>query len=131
MIEQLSVSTSKRNEYIDITSSIEKAVKKSKVKGGICVVFTPHTTTAITINENADPDVQRDLLMKLDKLASDPKYSHTEGNSDAHVKSSIIGCSETVIIKNSSLLLGTWQCIYFCEHDGPRKRKVFIKVMGD
>ena len=130
MIKEFSVSSSKRNEYIDITPSVQDIVKKSGIKEGICTIFSPHTTAAITINENADPDVKHDILMKVDKLVQDPNYQHIEGNSDAHLKSSIMGCSETVIIKNSSLLLGTWQCIYFCEHDGPRQRKVYINILG-
>ena len=130
MIKELSISTSKRNELIDITKKVNNIVKQSKVKQGICIVYCPHTTAAITINESADPAVQRDILVNLSKLI--PKngdYQHSEGNSDSHIKSSIIGASETLIIKDNNLILGTWQCIYFVEFDGPRQRKVIIKIL--
>lgn len=119
-----------KNDFYDITSMIKDAVAASGVKDGICVVYTPHTTAAITINENADPDVVRDMILGLNKISPDrSEYRHMEGNSPAHIKSSIIGCSETLIINNGNLLLGTWQGVYFCEFDGPRTRKFYVKIM--
>ena len=116
---------------IDITSSVAEAVRESKIDSGLCIVFCPHTTAAITINENADPDVVSDMIMGLEKLAPENlNYRHNEGNSDAHIKSSLVGCSEQIIISGGALVLGTWQGIYFCEYDGPRNRKVHINVIG-
>jgi len=124
----LAVATSKKEELIDITSEIQKLIKKNKIMDGICFIFTPHTTSAITINENADPDVKNDMLKGLDHLGFEKlSFDHLEGNSPAHLKSSIIGCSETVFIENGQIQLGTWQGIYFCEFDGPRTRKVMTK----
>lgn len=115
---------------IDITSEIQNIVKKSGVKDGICVIFVPHTTAGITINENADPDVVRDFLMEINKMVPmSDGYRHTEGNSAAHIKSSMMGFSQTVIVEESRLLLGTWQGIYFMEFDGPRIRKVHVKLI--
>ncbi|MDD5195473.1 MAG: secondary thiamine-phosphate synthase enzyme YjbQ [Candidatus Omnitrophica bacterium] len=126
----IEIKTSKRNEFIDITLQVQGAVKDSKVKEGLCVIFCPHTTAALTINENADPSVQKDILEYMEKLVPVHKnYSHSEGNSDAHIKSSLVGCSVNVIIENSTLVLGTWQGIYFCEFDGPRQRKVYVKII--
>ena len=127
------VDTSRRNELIDITRRVQQAVDRTGVTDGIVVVYTPHTTTAITINENADPDVQHDLLHKLASLApqAEPYYQHGEGNSDSHVKSSLVGTSVTVLIENGKLMLGRWQGVYFCEFDGPRERQVWIKVIKD
>lgn len=123
------LSTGKADFY-EITSMVKDAVASSGVNEGICVIYTPHTTAAITINENADPDVVKDLLLAFDKTFPDrQEFKHTEGNSAAHLKSSVIGCSETVIIKDGRLLLGTWQGIYFCEFDGPRTRKFYVKIM--
>lgn len=117
---------------VDITNEVTEAVSESGVNEGICIVFCTHTTAAITINENADPDVKSDFLMGMDKSFPDlSAFRHSEGNSDAHLKSSAIGASETVIITNGKPLLGTWQGIYFCEFDGPRKRKFYVKVMSD
>lgn len=130
-MHKLNITSVYRNELIDITSRVAGFVADSGVVDGLCVIFTPHTTAAVTINENADPDVQRDIISALSKVF--PQYDnfrHSEGNSDAHLKSSLVGCSETVIIDKGRLLLGTWQGIYFCEFDGPRNRKVYIKVMG-
>lgn len=124
------MSTSEKQELIDVTYDIQKSI--CPVKEGICIVYCPHTTAAITINESADPDVKEDILTKLnDIIPDDPNYKHSEGNSDAHIKSSIIGCSETIMIKEGKLVLGTWQAIYFAEFDGPRKRKIFIKIIKD
>ncbi len=127
MIEQFSIKTSERNEFIDITSQIQGLVEK--VSEGVVTVFVPHTTTGITINENADPDVPRDILKKLeDLIPQHDNYSHMEGNSDAHIKASLFGSSVRVIIKDGQLLLGTWQSIFFCEFDGPRTRKFYVQV---
>jgi secondary thiamine-phosphate synthase enzyme len=130
MISTFSVKTRLHEELIDITSEIQRAVSSSKVSDGICFVYTPHTTAAITINENADPTVQRDILKGLAHLNLESvSFSHMEGNSPSHIKSSIIGCSETLFIESGRLALGTWQGIYFCEFDGPRSRKVFVKIL--
>lgn len=130
MIRTFSVKTRLHEELIDITSEVQRAVNNSKVSDGICFVYTPHTTAAITINENADPTVQRDILKGLAHLNLESvSFSHMEGNSPSHIKSSIIGCSEIVFIEKGSLALGTWQGIYFCEFDGPRSRKVFVKIL--
>lgn len=115
---------------VDITKEVREAVKESGVDEGICVVFCPHTTGAITINENADPDVKSDFILGMDKIFPDMKeFRHAEGNSDAHLKSSSVGASETIIIANGKPLLGTWQGIYFCEFDGPRRRKFYVKLL--
>ncbi len=119
-----------REDLIDITSSVKEAVKRSGVEDGMCIVFCPHTTAAITINENADSDVVSDFLLGMNKAFPERnEFRHMERNSHAHLKSSAVGASETVIINRGSLLLGTWQGIYFCEFDGPRNRKFFVKVM--
>jgi len=132
MIKHLSVSSKSREELIDITSEVMKAVSDSNASDGICVIFTPHTTAAITINENADPDVRRDIIRGLSHLQLEKvDFAHLEGNSPAHVKSSLIGCSETVLIEKGKLILGTWQGIYLCEFDGPRSRKVLVKIIKD
>lgn len=121
MIQQFTLQTSKRNEFIDITARIQDMVEE--VSEGVITVFSPHTTTAVTINENADPDVPRDILKKLEELIPQrDNFSHMEGNSDAHIKASLFGSSVRVIVKDGKLLLGTWQSIFFCEFDGPRTR---------
>ena len=129
-METFSVRTNGHDELIDITAEVKTIVKQKKCDFGICCIYTPHTTAAITINENADPDVQRDLIkgLKHFKLEEVP-FKHMEGNSPSHVKSSLFGCSEVVIIENGSLQLGTWQGIYFCEFDGPRQRKVHVQII--
>ncbi|MFH0975289.1 MAG: secondary thiamine-phosphate synthase enzyme YjbQ [Spirochaetota bacterium] len=130
MMISFSVKTNVREELIDITSEVNKAVKEFKVKDGVCYIYTPHTTAAITINENADPDVRSDMLKGLAHLGLESvRFNHSEGNSPAHIKSSLVGCSEFVILQGGSLKLGTWQGIYFCEFDGPRNRQVFIQVL--
>lgn len=130
MLKLLNLKTNKHMELIDITSEIENIVKKSGVKNGICTVYIPHTTAGITINENADPDVKKDMVMELNKIVPlEDNYRHIEGNSAAHIKASIMGFSQTVIIEEGRLLLGTWQGIYFCEFDGPRNRKVYVKII--
>jgi secondary thiamine-phosphate synthase enzyme len=132
MIEQFTLSTSSRNQLIDITNIVSDYVHRSGIKSGICLVYTPHTTAAITINENADPSVKSDVIRKLtDIFPQNDNYEHSEGNSDAHLKSSALGCSQTLVIENSALLLGTWQGIYFCEFDGRRTRQFYVKVISD
>lgn len=124
------VKTSKSQEFINISSMVREAVKKSGIQDGIVTVFIPHTTAGVTINENADPDVIRDILTTFNRVfPENGDYHHSEGNSHAHIKASIMGSSCTVIVEQGQLLLGTWQGIYFCEFDGPRNRKVFIKVI--
>ena len=120
-----------RNDFYNITAQVRDAVSKSEIQEGIAVVFCPHTTAGITINENADPDVVHDSLFGFDKAFPDrPEFRHGEGNSSAHLKSSTVGASETIIIKDGKLLLGTWQSIYFCEFDSPRNRRFFVKIMA-
>lgn len=129
MLETISVNTSSPEEFRDITSLVEDKVRKSGIKEGTVTVFVPHTTAAITINENADPSVVEDIISTLDRIIP-PRgdYSHIEGNSHAHIKSSLIGSSRQIIIENGRLKLGTWQGIYFCEFDGPRSRQVWIEI---
>ena len=124
------LSTRARSQILDITPHVAKAVASSKVKEGLCVVYVPHTTAAVSINENADPDVKRDVTRKLDELIPErePYYQHNEGNSDSHLKTILTGPSVTLIIDQGKLLLGTWQGIYFCEFDGPRTRTFHIKI---
>ncbi len=129
-MKEISVQSHDRFEMIDITAAVQKAVQEEKIESGIGVVYTPHTTAAVTINENADPDVPRDILAALDRAVPlSAGYRHVEGNSAAHVKSSLVGASEMVIVENGRLVLGTWQSIFFCEFDGPRTRKVMIKFI--
>ncbi len=130
-MEKIQIKTGKRIEFLDITTKVEAAVKKSGIASGVCHVFIPHTTAGVTINENADPDVIRDIIKELDKIVPlGDNYTHSEGNSAAHIKSSIIGCSQQVLIEDGRLLLGTWQSLFFCEFDGPRSRSVWVKAMG-
>lgn len=132
MMQTLQIRSSKQTELIDITRLVQEAVQKGEVNDGLCVIFTPHTTAAVTINENADPCVPRDILMELNKIVPfEDRYQHSEGNSAAHIKSSLIGCSKTLFIESGSLLLGTWQGIFFCEFDGPRNRQVYVKSIAD
>ena len=132
MLVKLSVSTSQHTQMVDITHLVQKAVADSGIREGICTVFIPHTTAAVTINENADPDVVRDFTTEIDKIVPwEDGYRHMEGNSAAHLKASMIGCSQQIIIEEGRLLLGTWQGIWFCEYDGPRRRSVYVKLMGD
>ena len=126
---KIEVSSSKKQQMIDITGEINRIVADSGVKEGVCIVFVPHTTAAVTINENADPDVVHDVIKKLLEVTSDANYRHAECNSDAHVTSTIVGASETLIIEDNRLVLGTWQGIMFIEFDGPRKRTVYIKII--
>ena len=118
--------------FVDITAQVKVAVRESGVEEGLCVVYCPHTTAAITINENADPDVVRDLKLALaDTFPDRREFKHAEGNSAAHLKSSVIGASETIPVTGGAMALGTWQGIYFCEFDGPRHRKVYVQVVGE
>ncbi len=126
----LSVKTSGRTELVDITTKIAKLVKESGVSEGLCMLYVPHTTAAVTINESADPSVKGDILMVLNQIIPwDADYKHMEGNSAAHVKSTLVGASELVAIENSALVLGTWQGLFFCEFDGPRTRKVHVRII--
>jgi secondary thiamine-phosphate synthase enzyme len=130
MLEKLGVKTSKQVELIDITSKVKEVIAKSGVMNGICVVFVPHTTAGVTINENADPDVIKDIIDTINKIVPfGTVYKHIEGNSPAHVKSSLFSSDLTVIIDNGALSLGVWQGIFFCEFDGPRNRELFVKVL--
>jgi secondary thiamine-phosphate synthase enzyme len=130
-MKEISLQTRSRFEMIDITAEVQKAVGEEKIESGICLIYTPHTTAAVTINENADPDVSRDILAALDKAVPlNANYRHMEGNSAAHVKASLVGASELVIIEKGRIVLGTWQSIFFCEFDGPRTRKVFISIIA-
>ena len=129
MIKKIFVRTSEHEQLIDITSKIRQIVRDSNIIEGRVTVFIPHTTAAVTINENADPDVQHDLIIALNRISPDlPEFRHMEGNSDAHTKSSIVGCSEDIIVSEGKLLLGTWQGVYFCEFDGPRTRTAIIRI---
>jgi len=128
-MKQFFVRTNSNFAMVDITDQVRTLLRESKIQSGICYVFVPHTTAAVTINENADPDVIKDIIRTLDKLIPlNDHYRHLEGNAAAHVKSSLLGASQTVFIENGDLVLGTWQSIFFCEFDGPRTRKVFIKL---
>lgn len=132
MLIRLNLDTREHTQMVDITDMIRKAVADSGVMDGICTVFVPHTTAAVTINENADPDVVRDLTTEINKIVPwEDGYRHMEGNSAAHLKASMIGFSEQIIIDGGRLVLGTWQGIWFCEYDGPRRRSVYVKLMGD
>jgi secondary thiamine-phosphate synthase enzyme len=130
-MKNFTLQTRTRNEMTDITAFVQKIIREENIESGICLVYTPHTTAAITINENADPDVPRDILAALDRAVPlNANYRHAEGNSAAHVKSSLVGASELVIIENGRLVLGTWQSIFFCEFDGPRTRQVMVKFLS-
>ncbi|MDF2539209.1 MAG: hypothetical protein K0S76_2230 [Herbinix sp.] len=119
-------------QMIHLTDKIQQLVRESNIKSGLCIIFIPHTTAAVTINENADPDVVDDFLMEMNKIVPlRDGYRHSEGNSAAHIKASMMGFSETIIIEDGKLLLGTWQGIYFMEFDGPRNRKVQIKILEE
>ncbi len=129
-METLSVSTSERLDLVDITSQVAHEVSKSSVDTGTVTIYVPHTTCGVTINESADPDVERDIKMHLTKLVpKDGGFRHSEGNSDSHIKTSMIGSSENIFIENGKLVLGTWQGIFLCDFDGPRTRKVYIKIV--
>ena len=127
----INIKTFQRIEFLDVTVEIESLVKKSAISEGICILFVPHTTAGITINENADPSVKNDMRLKINKMVPCVEnYSHSEGNSDAHIKSSLFGYSLNLIISSGKLALGNWQGIYFCEFDGPRNRNLYVKFMA-
>jgi len=129
-MKKFDVQTGSKEVFVDITRQVEEEVRKSDIKSGICVVYVPHTTAAVTINENADPTVRQDILMTLRKAVPDSvPYAHAEGNSPAHVKSSLVGSSITIPIEEGKLVLGTWQGVFFCEFDGPRRRQVYAKLL--
>jgi secondary thiamine-phosphate synthase enzyme len=128
----LPLQTKSRNQMLEITDPVQRLVAQHQVQNGIAIVCVPHTTAAITINENADPDVKHDLLQKLESLIPHRElyYQHVEGNSDSHLKTALVGPSITLIIDRGSLVLGTWQGIYFCEFDGPRQRNFHVKILA-
>ena len=129
-MKSITIRTHSQVEMIDITREVRNAVAESGVSDGVALLFVPHTTAAVTINENADPDVHRDMVMEINKIVPlSDGYRHAEGNSAAHIKSTLVGAGEWIIIENSRPALGTWQGLYFCEFDGPRNRKLFIKVI--
>lgn len=129
MPTSLEVRTGSKTEFIDLTARVQQVVADSGVTEGLCHIFVPHTTAAVTINENADPSVQADILMVLNKIISDREpYRHLEGNSPAHIKASLVGPQLTVLVSQGRLVLGTWQGIFFCEFDGPRRRRLLVKV---
>src|SRR5580765_922971 len=125
------VKTTQRSQIVDITENLRRLVKSKRIRDGMAIVYIPHTTAAVTINENYDPDVKHDLLKKLEALIpkNETYYQHDEGNSDSHLKTAIVGNSATVLIEQGDLVLGRWQGIYFCEFDGPREREMFVKVV--
>jgi len=129
-MENFSVKTSQGTEFVSITHSVSKILSKSGVKEGACIVYVPHTTAAVTINENADPSVPRDIISELNKIIPfNDNYAHLEGNSAAHIKASLIGSSVHIPVTNGKLTLGTWQGVFFCEFDGPRTRNVIVQIM--
>jgi secondary thiamine-phosphate synthase enzyme len=129
-MKTIEVSSRRQVELIDVTNEVRQAIRGTGIQTGVVFLFVPHTTAAVTINENADPDVVRDMIMELNKIVPlDDGYRHGEGNSAAHIKSTLVGASETILIEDGEPVLGTWQGIYFCEFDGPRRRKLHLKVM--
>jgi len=133
VIYEITLDTSKRSQFIDITGEVRNIVFRSDVEDGICMVYIPHTTAGVTINENADPTVRKDIIKYLEKYVPwrESYFEHIEGNSAAHIKSTLVGCSVTIPIKGRKLFLGQWQGIYFCEFDGPRRRRVFVKILSE
>lgn len=130
-MQEFFLETGSKTAMIDITARVQQEIEVAGLHRGICTVFVPHTTAAVTVNENADPDVVRDMLMETAKMVPERDgYRHAEGNSDAHIKSSLFGCSGTIPVEEGRLCLGTWQSIYFCEFDGPRTRRVWVQVLG-
>ena len=132
MLQKLSLNTKTRVEFQNITGLVQDVVSSSSIRNGLCHIFVPHTTAAITVNEQADPDVVADIIAQLDALVPQRgKYRHTEGNGAAHIKASLLRSSETLMVENGRLFLGTWQGIFFCELDGPRSRSVLVKVVAE
>ncbi len=131
-MQTFQIRTSTQTEFIDVTRFVQEAVRKTGVQDGVCFIFIPHTTAAVTINENADLSVVQDILMELNKLVPfKDQYRHMEGNSSSHIKASLVGCSQNVFVESGKLVLGTWQGIFFCEFDGPRNRTVKVKVISE
>lgn len=131
MIRHINVKSRARTEFIDITEKIQEVIKEENVREGVCYIYVPHTTAGITINEGADPSVKRDIISTLNRLIPfEGDYHHREGNADAHIKSTLVGVSQVVFIESGRLSLGTWQAIYFCEFDGPRHRRVHLKILA-
>lgn len=132
MVRYINVKSRTRTEFIDITDKVQEVLKETGIVSGVCFLFVPHTTAGITINEGADPSVQRDIQTLLNKLVPfEGDYHHREGNSSAHIKASVIGISQQVLIEEGRLVLGTWQSVFFCEFDGPRHRRVALKFISD
>lgn len=132
MIRYLEVKSRARSEMIDITAEVRELLRKANVNNGVCRLFVLHTTAGITINEGADPAVQQDMITFLNRLVpKDHYFTHREGNSDAHIKSTLVGTSQTILVENGRPLLGTWQAVYFCEFDGPRQRRIAVKITPD
>ena len=130
MLKEITIQTNTQTQILDITVQVQKVAEESGITEGLCCVFVSHTTAGVTINENADPSVKQDILMELNKVIPfNDNYSHLEGNSAAHIKASIIGSSVNIPVKHNNLLLGTWQGICFCEFDGPRRRKFYVKII--
>jgi len=130
MIHEIAVQTRSRDQMIDVTARVQRIVDESPSESGVVICFVPHTTAGITINENADPDVKTDILAALrEKFPQSDRYAHSEGNSDAHIKASLLGFSVQVLFEKRSLVLGRWQAIFFCEFDGPRSRKLLVKFV--
>jgi secondary thiamine-phosphate synthase enzyme len=131
-MDTFQVQTRERNELVEITAHVRHALRRKGVRSGVCVVYCPHTTAAITVNENADPDVVHDMLAHLNRAVPQhqPDFRHGEGNSDSHIKASLVGPSVTLLIEGGDLILGRWQGVYFCEFDGPRTREVVVQVVG-
>jgi secondary thiamine-phosphate synthase enzyme len=130
MVRYINVRSKSRNEFIDITEMVQEVVKEAGITKGICYLYVPHTTAGVTINEGADPSVQRDIINALSRLVPhEMTYSHREGNADAHIKTTLVGSSLNVIVEERKLLLGTWQSVFFCEFDGPRHRRIAIKFI--
>lgn len=127
------VRTSRRTEFVDVTAEVRRAVHEAGLRAGVCVVYCPHTTAAVAVQENADPDVVHDLLLWLnDRVPKhEPGFRHAEGNSDAHIKSALVGCSVTVLVEHGEPVLGRWQGVYFCEFDGPRTRHLMVQTIGN
>ena len=132
MFKKISIKTNNKVEFIDITTRIQNEVKDAELDSGLVQIHIPHTTAAVTINENADPDVKTDIKKEINKIVPfSDDYAHLEGNSAAHIKSSLFGVDQNIIVENRKLLLGTWQAIYFCEFDGPRTRNIYLKIIQD
>ena len=131
MLKELKITTKTKQELIDITSFVRETVSESGTKSGVCVIYCPHTTAGIIVNENADPDVKTDLLMALEAMVPRVKFQHSEGNSDAHLKSTLVGKEKTLLVEEEKLVLGSWDGIFFAEFDGPRQRRILIKIIGE